>query len=152
MRSVPGEKPDSPHRVEGVQNLGVHRDAAQPGHCQGREPHEHDPAERLPDRTGTVTLDQEQRDQDPYRDRDDRALETGKPHAETFDRAWRMLRMRRILVQAGDGFAVSPRNRGLVSYYANSIAHLLGPFEHAVRERDILPAMRHTGENWIVPA
>ena len=66
--------------------------------------------------------------------------------AETFDRAWRMLRMRRILVHAGDGFAVSPRNRGLISYYANSIAHVLGPFEHAVRERDILPAARLSGE------
>src|SRR5688500_13953891 len=81
-----------------------------------------------------------------------RVVRADRDIAETFDRAWRMLRMRRILVQAGDGFAVSPRNRGLVSYYANSIAHLLGPFEHAVRERDILPAMRHTGENWIVPA
>jgi glycerol-3-phosphate O-acyltransferase len=81
-----------------------------------------------------------------------RVIRGDRDIAETFDRAWRMLRMRRILVQAGDGFAVSPRNRGLVSYYANSIAHLLGPFEHAVRERDILPAMRHTGENWVVPA
>lgn len=81
-----------------------------------------------------------------------RVIRGDRDIAETFDRAWRMLRMRRILVQAGDGFAVSPRNHGLISYYANSIAHLLGPFEHAVRERDTLPAMRHTGENWIVPA
>ena len=27
---------------------------------------------------------------------------------ETFDRAWRMLRMRRVLVESGDGFAVLP--------------------------------------------
>jgi hypothetical protein len=27
-----------------------------------------------------------------------------------------------------------------VSYYANSIAHLLGPFEAAVRKRDSLPS------------
>jgi glycerol-3-phosphate O-acyltransferase len=65
---------------------------------------------------------------------------------ETFDRAWRTLRMRRVLVATGDGFAVMPRNRALVSYYANSIAHLLGPFEEAVRDRDTLPAMRVTGE------
>jgi hypothetical protein len=32
-----------------------------------------------------------------------------------------------------------------VSYYANSIAHLLGPFESAVRERDTLPALRMSG-------
>ncbi len=61
---------------------------------------------------------------------------------ETFDRAWRMLRMRRMLVEAGNGYAVLPGNRGLVSYYANSIAHLLGPFEEGVRKRDTLPAMR----------
>ena len=60
---------------------------------------------------------------------------------ETFDRAWRMLSMRRILVRDGDGFAVLPRQRQLVSYYANSIAHLLGPFEQGVRARDALPAM-----------
>ena len=75
-----------------------------------------------------------------------RVVRADRDIAETFERAWRMLRMRRILVQTGDGFAVSPRNRGLISYYANSIAHLLGPFEHAVRERDILPAARLSGE------
>jgi len=58
---------------------------------------------------------------------------------ETFDRAWRMLRMRRILIAEGDGYVVMPRSRELVSYYANSIAHLLGPFEESVRLRDALP-------------
>jgi len=61
---------------------------------------------------------------------------------ETFDRAWRMLRMRRVLAESGDGYAVLPRGRELVSYYANSVAHLLGPFERAVRARDALPAMQ----------
>lgn len=61
---------------------------------------------------------------------------------ETFDRAWKMLRMRRMLVQSGQGFAVLPANRGLISYYANSIAHLLGPFEEGIRKRDTLPSMR----------
>jgi hypothetical protein len=51
-----------------------------------------------------------------------------------------MLSMRRVLVASGDGYAVLPRQRELVSYYANSIAHLLGPFETAVRSRDALPA------------
>jgi hypothetical protein len=32
-----------------------------------------------------------------------------------------------------------------VSYYANSIAHLLGPFERAVRARDALPAQAAAG-------
>jgi glycerol-3-phosphate O-acyltransferase len=74
-----------------------------------------------------------------------RVLRADRSVEETFDRAWRMLRMRRMLAQSGDGFAVLPRSRALVSYYANSIAHLLGPFEAAVRERDALPAMRHSG-------
>lgn len=60
----------------------------------------------------------------------------------TFERAWRMLRMRRVLAESGNGFAVLPRGRELVSYYANSVAHLLGPFEQAVRERDALPLSR----------
>ncbi len=61
---------------------------------------------------------------------------------ETFDRAWKMLSMRRMLVQTGDGYSVLPANRGLISYYANSISHLLGPFEEGIRKRDTLPAMR----------
>jgi glycerol-3-phosphate O-acyltransferase len=60
---------------------------------------------------------------------------------EIFDRAWRMLEMRRILVAAGEGFSVLPGNRPLVSYYANSISHLLGPFAEGVRRRDLLPAL-----------
>ncbi len=58
---------------------------------------------------------------------------------ETFERAWRMLEMRRVLAESGDGLAVLPRGRELISYYANSIAHLLGPFTSAVRARDALP-------------
>ena len=60
---------------------------------------------------------------------------------EIFDRAWRMLSMRRILVRVGDGYSVLPGNRPLVSYYANSISHLLGPFAEGVRQRDRLPAL-----------
>jgi glycerol-3-phosphate O-acyltransferase len=64
---------------------------------------------------------------------------------DTLDRAWRMLKMRRVLAEHGAGYAVLPSNRELVSYYANSIAHLLGPFERAVRERDQLPASVASG-------
>jgi glycerol-3-phosphate O-acyltransferase len=66
---------------------------------------------------------------------------------EIFDRAWRMLTMRRILVRSGDGYAILPGNRALVSYYANSVAHLLGPFAEGVRERDTLPALAATAEH-----
>ena len=61
---------------------------------------------------------------------------------EIFDRAWRMLSMRRILVRSGDGYSVLPGNRPLVSYYANSISHLLGAFAQGVSERDRLPSLQ----------
>jgi glycerol-3-phosphate O-acyltransferase len=64
----------------------------------------------------------------------------------TLELAASMLMMRRVLAPEGDGFAVLPRGRPLVSYYANSIAHLLGPFEAGVRERDQLPVMAATGD------
>jgi hypothetical protein len=69
-----------------------------------------------------------------------RVIRADRDIEETWERAWRMLRMRRILVETGDGYSVLPRNRPLVSYYANSIAHLLGRFESEVRVRDALPA------------
>ena len=71
-----------------------------------------------------------------------RTVRAEGPIEETFDRAWKMLDMRRMLVETGEGYAVLPKGRGLVSYYANSIAHLLGPFEEGVRLRDTLPALR----------
>jgi len=65
---------------------------------------------------------------------------------ETFDRAWRMLSMRHMLAEAGEGYAVLPDARPLVSYYANGVAHLLGEYETAVRARDALPMLAITGE------
>jgi glycerol-3-phosphate O-acyltransferase len=66
--------------------------------------------------------------------RDDRSVE------EMFDRAYKMLRMRRVITRTGSGYLVLPKGRPLVSYYANSVAHLLGPFMAAVKARDALPA------------
>src|SRR5215217_6280893 len=60
---------------------------------------------------------------------------------ELFERAYRMLRMRRVISRTGAGYLVLPRGRPLVSYYANSVAHLLGSFAESVRARDALPAM-----------
>ena len=72
-----------------------------------------------------------------------RVVRAEGPVEEIFDRAWRMLEMRRVLGRAGEeGFVVLPHGRPLVSYYANSIAHLLGEFEAAVRARDALPVER----------
>ena len=70
-----------------------------------------------------------------------RGLRADRTSSEIFDRAWRMLRMRRVLARTRDGYLVLPRGRALVSYYANSIAHLLGPFMAAVQARDAVPAM-----------
>jgi len=47
------------------------------------------------------------------------------------DRAWRTLRMRRLVVLQGDSYVVFPRQRPLLEYYANSIGHLLPTFEVA---------------------
>ena len=71
-----------------------------------------------------------------------RTIRSEGPIEEIFDRAWKMLDMRKILVEAGDGYSVLPNGQALVSYYANSVAHLLGPFEEGVRLRDTLPATR----------
>jgi glycerol-3-phosphate O-acyltransferase len=52
--------------------------------------------------------------------------------AETWRRARRMFRMRRIVLVTGASVAVMPRQRPLLEYYANSIAHLLPPQVEAV--------------------
>ena len=44
---------------------------------------------------------------------------------DIWDRAWRMLRMRRLVVSEGDSLVVLPRGRPLLEYYANSMAHLV---------------------------
>jgi glycerol-3-phosphate O-acyltransferase len=45
--------------------------------------------------------------------------------SEVWDRAWRMLRLRRLVARHGASLVVLPRGRPLLEYYANSIAHLL---------------------------
>ncbi|MGQ0766788.1 MAG: 1-acyl-sn-glycerol-3-phosphate acyltransferase [Gemmatimonadota bacterium] len=55
------------------------------------------------------------------------------------ERAWRMLRMRRIVARHGSGYAILPRGRPLIAWYANSIDHLLGDFAKGLRDRDSLP-------------
>lgn len=75
-----------------------------------------------------------------------RCLRTDRAIEEIFDRAYRMLRMRKVLARQGGGYLVLPRGRPLISYYANGISHLLGPFSAGVRERDALPVLAATGE------
>lgn len=54
------------------------------------------------------------------------------------DLSYRMLRMRRVVARQGEGFVILPRGRPLISYYANSVSHHLGPFAEGVRRRDAL--------------
>jgi glycerol-3-phosphate O-acyltransferase len=67
---------------------------------------------------------------------------------EVWDRAWRMLRMRRLVVEDGDSLIVLPRGRPLLQFYANSIAHLLPirsprlPFHKAHDADPDVPALR----------
>jgi glycerol-3-phosphate O-acyltransferase len=67
-------------------------------------------------------------------------VEPEREAAETFERAYRMLRMRRVLVKHGAHFVILPRGRELISYYANGVSHLCGEYESAVRSRDALPS------------
>jgi glycerol-3-phosphate O-acyltransferase len=63
------------------------------------------------------------------------------PHAsigELWQRAWRILRMRRLVVREGAMLVIMPRQRPLLEYYANSLSHLL-PEEHR-------PVMTPAGE------
>jgi glycerol-3-phosphate O-acyltransferase len=69
-----------------------------------------------------------------------RVVRADRDITETWERAWRMLRMRRVLLETGDGYTLLPKNRELVRYYANSIAHLVGPASLAMHGRDVLPA------------
>jgi glycerol-3-phosphate O-acyltransferase len=49
------------------------------------------------------------------------------PVSEVWDRAWRTLDMRQLVVQQGNDLVILPKQRPLLEYYANSIRHLLPP-------------------------
>lgn len=54
------------------------------------------------------------------------------PIAEVWDRAWRMLSMRRLVLAQGADLVMLPGQRPLLEYYANSIRHLLPPETYPV--------------------
>ena len=74
-----------------------------------------------------------------------RVVRADRDMEDTLDLALRMLRMRHVVLPQGQSYVVLSRGRELVSYYANSIAHLLGPYEAAIRARDTLPAELFVG-------
>lgn len=67
-------------------------------------------------------------------------VEPQREGAETFERAYRMLRMRRVLHKEGESYVILPRGRELISYYANGVAHLCGAYEQRVRGQNALPS------------
>ena len=72
-------------------------------------------------------------------------MEPQREASETFERAYRMLAMRRVLHRSGDSYLILPRGRELISYYANGVAQLCGAYEAQVRSRDALPVDTHVG-------
>jgi len=72
----------------------------------------------------------------------------GPPAESLLDRAWRTLRMRRLVVREGGTYVILPTQRPLLEFYANSIRHLLPtetrpPVMHPAREPDAdLPRLR----------
>ncbi len=58
---------------------------------------------------------------------DAKLVRAGRSVEETWDVARRMFRMRHVVVVSGSSVTVMPRQRPLLEYYANSIAHLLPP-------------------------
>jgi glycerol-3-phosphate O-acyltransferase len=67
---------------------------------------------------------------------------------DVWDRAWRMLRLRRLVVEDGDSLVVLPAGRPLLEFYANSIAHLVPvrgprpPFHKSHEQETGLPRLR----------
>jgi glycerol-3-phosphate O-acyltransferase len=96
----------------------------------------------------TAVLERMDQLRDRLQDVNGKMVRGGARIAEVWDRAWRMLRMRRLVVADGDALVILPRGRPLLEYYANSIAHLVPirgprmPF-HKAHEIDAnLPRLR----------
>ena len=84
---------------------------------------------------------------DRLREVNGKVVRGGARIAEVWDRAWRMLRMRRLVVVDGESLVILPRGRPLLEYYANSIAHLVPirgprlPFHKAHESDPSLPRL-----------
>ena len=52
--------------------------------------------------------------------------------SDIWDRAWRTMEMRQLVLAQGTDLVILPRQRPLLEYYANSIRHLLPPATYAV--------------------
>jgi glycerol-3-phosphate O-acyltransferase len=85
---------------------------------------------------------------DRLRDVNAKFVRGGARIEEVWDRAWRMLRLRRLVVADGASLVILPRGRPLLEYYANSIAHLVAirgprlPFHKEHDRQTDLPKLR----------
>lgn len=62
---------------------------------------------------------------DQLTERNAKVVRQELPLTEVWDRAWRMLSLRRFVVAEGERLVILPAARPLLEYYANSIRHLL---------------------------
>lgn len=87
---------------------------------------------------------------DRLRDVNAKVVRGGSRILDVWDRARRMLQLRRLAVEDGDSVIVLPQGRPLLEFYANSIAHLLPirgprvPFHKAHEIDTALPRLRRT--------
>jgi glycerol-3-phosphate O-acyltransferase len=75
--------------------------------------------------TRAALLDRMDALRDRLREVNGKVVRGGSRIEEVWDRAWRMLRLRRLVVAEGESLVILPRGRPLLQYYANAIAHLL---------------------------
>ena len=73
----------------------------------------------------TAVLERMDQLRDRLKDVNGKVVRGGARIADIWDRAWRMLRMRRLVMADGETLIILPRGRPLLEYYANSIAHLI---------------------------
>jgi len=72
-----------------------------------------------------VVLERMDQLRDRLREVNGKVVRGGARIADIWDRAWRMLRMRRLVIAEGESLVILPKGRPLLEYYANSIAHLV---------------------------
>jgi glycerol-3-phosphate O-acyltransferase len=86
---------------------------------------------------------------DQLLDGDAKVVRGDRDIREVWDRAWKMLSMRRLVVAEDETLVILPRHRPLLEYYANSIVHLLPPQLRPIhKEHEVdrtLPHLRESG-------
>ena len=96
----------------------------------------------------TAVLERMDQLRDRLRDVNAKVVRGGARILDVWDRARRMLHLRRLALEDGASVIVLPRGRPLLEFYANSIAHLLPirgprvPFHKAHEIDPDLPKLR----------